>query len=221
MTKKEKVDQEVSTEETSAPENQEQETQEQATEQEATEQTQEEAAQGEEATEKAQGEETQEESLDPTQALNEEIRKLKEENQELKNEMLRQRADLENFKKRKNQEAQERLKFASQGLVLELLPNLDNLERAIDHADSADDEKLKAFVEGMEMVKNQFFEALKKHHVERTHPVGEKFDPTKHEAVGMTQSEEVDNDHVAAVLQPGYSMHDRVIRPAMVQVCKK
>lgn len=143
--------------------------------------------------------------------------------QGLQEQLLRQAAEFENFKKRSLQETTARIKYAATNLVKDLLPGLDNLERALEHAENSGEEnaELKQFIEGVEMVQNQFYEALKKNHVERYAPQGEPFDPNLHEAVGMIPSDEVEPDHVALVMQAGYKLHDRVLRAAMVQVAAK
>jgi len=141
---------------------------------------------------------------------------------EMADKLIRQAAEFENYKKRSQSEVQSRLKYASVDLVKDLLPGLDNLERAIDHATSGEHnvEALDSFVEGVNMAKKQFYDGLTKHNIERIDPLGEKFDPNLHEAVGMIPSEEFENDHVALVMQAGYKQHDRVLRPAMVQVAR-
>lgn len=143
--------------------------------------------------------------------------------QSLQEQLLRQAAEFENFKKRSLQETTARIKYAATNLVKDLLPGLDNLERALEHAENSGEEnaELKQFIEGVEMVQNQFYEALRKNHVERYFPQGEPFDPNLHEAVGMVPTEEVEPDHVANVMQAGYKLHDRVLRAAMVQVAAK
>jgi molecular chaperone GrpE len=73
----------------------------------------------------------------------------------------------------------------------------------------------------VDMVLQQFYEAFAKHHIERIFPRGEPFDPNRHEAVSVIETDAVEPDHIAAVFQAGYILHDRVIRPAMVQVAKK
>ncbi len=131
-------------------------------------------------------------------------------------------AEFENFKRRSTQEMQSRFKFASQSLSLSIISGLDNLERAIDQAkEDSDNEQLQEFVAGIEMAKQQFYEAFEKNNIERIYPKGELFDPNKHEAMGVVETDAVQPDHVAEVFQAGYLLHDRVIRPAMVQVSKK
>ncbi len=134
---------------------------------------------------------------------------------------MRLAAEFENYKKRTTQEMQSRIKFASQPLALNIITALDNLERALVQANEEENEQLKEFVRGVEMVQQQLFEALKQNNIERVDPKGEPFDPNKHEAMGVIETDEIEPDHIAEVFQAGYFLHDRVIRPAMVQVAKK
>lgn len=141
---------------------------------------------------------------------------------EKEDKYVRLLAEFENFKRRSTQEMQSRFKFASQSLSLSIITGLDNLERAIDQAKGdSDNEQLQEFVTGVEMVKQQFHDAFEKNNIERIFPKGEVFDPNKHEAMGVIETDEIQPDHVAEVFQAGYLLHDRVIRPAMVQVAKK
>ena len=114
-----------------------------------------------------------------------------------------------------------RFKFAAQPLTLSILPGLDNLERALDQAKTEESEQMKEFITGIEMVQQQFYDALKQHQIERVYPVNELFDPNKHEAMGVIETDEVEPEHIAQVFQAGYVCHERVIRPAVVQVAKK
>jgi molecular chaperone GrpE len=116
---------------------------------------------------------------------------------------------------------QSRIKFASQPLALNIITGLDNLERALEQAKEEENEQLKEFVRGVEMVQQHLFEALKQNNIERVYPKGEQFDPNKHEAMGVIETDDIEPDHIAEVFQAGYFLHDRVIRPAMVQVAKK
>ncbi|MDX2471402.1 MAG: nucleotide exchange factor GrpE [SAR324 cluster bacterium] len=165
--------------------------------------------------------ESEAEELSDLEVKDKEIERLTAELQVAKDMYVRNHAELENFKRRKTEEAKERLKYASSGMARDLIQGLDNLELALSHANPEEDEQFKNFVQGIEMVKGQLAEALKKNNVERIDPTGEAFDPNRHEAVGMVDKEGVEDGAVAEVLQAGYLLHDRVIRPAMVQVCKK
>ncbi|MBU2512116.1 nucleotide exchange factor GrpE [bacterium] len=141
---------------------------------------------------------------------------------EMGDKYIRLAAEFENFKKRTNQEMQNRFKFANQQLALNIITGLDNLERALIQAsEEEDNSQLQEFVLGIKMVQQQLHDALKQNNIERVYPKGELFDPNKHEAMGVIETEEVEPDHIAEVFQAGYFLHDRVIRPAMVQVAKK
>lgn len=159
-------------------------------------------------------EEEEAEEVDPIVELQEQLKEQEE-------KYMRLLAEFENFKRRSIQENQTRLKFAAQPLATEIIPGLDNLERALAQAKDEENEQLLEFVKGIEMVQQNFYDALKKSKIERVDPKGEPFDPNHHEAVGIVQTDEVQPDHVAQVFQAGYTLHDRVIRPAMVQVAKK
>jgi len=186
-------------------------------EQEATPEVEEETAQEEEE------EQTPEVEVpkDPLELKDEEIARLQGELQEAKDQYVRNLAEMENFKRRKNEESKDRLKYASSGLAREVIQGLDHLELALGHANAGEDDAFKNFLQGIEMVMNQLYDAFEKQDIKRIYPLGEKFDPTLHEAVAMVESDEVESDHVAMVMQAGYLLHDRVIRPARVQVCKK
>ena len=140
---------------------------------------------------------------------------------EMKDKYVRLVAEFENFKRRNTQEMQNRFKFANQALVSDLLNGMDSLERAIEQAQEEENESLKEFVTGIEMAKQLFYDALAKNGIERIVPKGELFDPNKHEAMGVIDTDEIEPDHIAEVFQAGYILHERVIRPAMVQVVKK
>lgn len=148
--------------------------------------------------------------------------KLGKKYQELHERYLRLQAELENFKRRSKTEMQAMLRYAQQPLALSFMTGLDNLERAMQHAyETIDNQEEDSFLKGIEMVHNQFLEALSKNQITRIEAKGELFDPSKHEAMGMIETDEVEPNHIIAVFQAGYMLHDRVIRPAMVQVAKK
>jgi molecular chaperone GrpE len=149
------------------------------------------------------------------------IESLKKEVAEKEDKFLRLQAELENFKRRNAQEMKTRFKFAGQALALSILPGLDNLERALEQAKDEESEQMKEFITGIEMVRQQFYEAFKQHHIERVFPLNEPFNPNVHEAMGVIETDEVEPDHISQVFQAGYMYHDRVIRPAVVQVAKK
>jgi molecular chaperone GrpE len=135
---------------------------------------------------------------------------------ELEDRLLRMAAEFENYKKRRARELQELLRFRSEPLVRDILPVLDALERAIRSSEGTRD--YQAFHDGVELILQQMRDVLARHAVERDHPEGEPFDPHRHEAVAMVPSEGVAPDHVIEVVEPGYHLHERVVRPARVVV---
>ena len=131
---------------------------------------------------------------------------------------VRQVAELENFRKRANRERDEAIRFANEALVKDLLPVVDNLERAVAHA--KDGGNGKPLVEGVEMVLRGFFDTLAKHGVVPIAAVGQRFDPEKHEAMAQIESGTYEPDTVVEEYHKGYLLRDRLLRPALVSVAK-
>lgn len=142
-----------------------------------------------------------------------EVEDLRRALEERDGQYLRLAADFENFRRRTAQEAVDRSRYASETAAVALLPVLDNLQRAIQHAPEGD-----PMVDGVRMVARQFEDALRTLGVTAIEAEGAPFDPALHEAIGGEESPEVSEDTVVAVLQPGYRLHDRVLRPALVRV---
>lgn len=130
---------------------------------------------------------------------------------------LRSQADLENYRKRVQREKQEMARFANEGLLRELLPVIDNLQRAVDHAREQQNDA-GALIEGVEMTLGQFASTLEKFGVTPVEAAGKPFDPALHEAMGQMVSEDMPPNHVVQELQKGYRLHDRLLRPALVMV---
>ena len=152
-------------------------------------------------------------------ALEEEVAKAVKEKEEVSDRLLRAAADLENFRRRAEREKEELRKYGSDKVVSELLPAVDNMERALQHADERQEDS--SLVEGIQMVYRQLLSALKKHGVEGFESRGEPFDPTRHEAIQQVESTEVDTGTVVEQYQKGYFLHDRLLRPALVSVAKR
>jgi molecular chaperone GrpE len=131
---------------------------------------------------------------------------------------LRERAELENFKRRMQREKSEALRFANEPLVRDLLPVVDNLERATVHAQGGGNGQ--PLIEGVRLVLRAFVEVLEKYGVTRVRASGEPFDPTQHEAVAQVESEELPPNTVVEEHTPGYSLYGRLLRAAMVSVSK-
>jgi molecular chaperone GrpE len=167
----------------------------------------------EEVTEETSAEDTVEETLTEEQQKIQELEaKLDEANQR----NLRLQADYDNFRRRTREEQAASLKYKSQSLLEQLLPALDNFERAL--KTEATNDQTKTLIQGMEMVHRQLVDALKQEGLTEVPTVGEKFDPNLHQAVMQVEDPEHDANTVIEELQKGYMLKDRVIRPAMVKV---
>lgn len=132
---------------------------------------------------------------------------------------LRAQAEMQNVRRRAERDVENAHKFALEKMTGELLTVVDNLERALQAAD-ATDESSKALREGVEMTLDGFVKTLAKFKIEQIDPEGEPFDPQLHQAMSMIENAEVEPNTVVAVLQKGYSLHGRLVRPAMVMVSK-
>lgn len=132
---------------------------------------------------------------------------------------VRERADLENVKRRAAKERADAVRFGTEGLIRDLLPIVDNLARAVEHAKGTGDAK--ALVDGVALVQKGFVDALERHGIVRVDaPRGTRFDPNLHEAVAHVETADLEPGGVIEQLQPGYRLHDRLLRPALVTVAK-
>lgn len=159
---------------------------------------------------------------------NKEIKKLKEQNELLKKECSEQlekiklaQAELINYRKRKDEEISLYKKYCNQDIITELIPIIDNFERAISLDDNNLTDELSKFLAGFKMMYASLMEVLKKYGVSEISRQGEVFDPKLEEALMTDNLEEYDEDVVTEVLLKGYKLIDRVIRPASVKINKK
>ena len=148
--------------------------------------------------------------------LQEKIEKLEEEVKASEDKYLRLYAEFENFKRRKNQEIETNNIYKSQKVITEILPSLDNLERAL-QVDS-DNEEVKALRKGVEMVYEGILNALKTEGIEVVETENVQFDPNIHHAVMQGEESDKESGVILDTFQKGYKLKDRVIRPAMVKV---
>ncbi len=167
---------------------------------------------------------TGEESVDPidevdVDAIQLELAQVQDQIAALKDQELRTKAEMQNVRRRAEKDVEKAHKFALEKFVNELLPVVDSLERAIE-ASSSDADAVVALREGVEMTLNMFVTGLGKFQVEQHDPVGEPFSPEQHQAMSMVPNPDVPANHVMAVMQKGYSLNGRLIRPAMVIVSK-
>jgi molecular chaperone GrpE len=124
-------------------------------------------------------------------------------------------ADFDNYKRRTRQELADRTQYANEELLRKLLPILDNLRRALDHAPEGIDRN---WYEGIKLVARQFEDTLRAQGLSTIPAVGEKFDPSQHEAIASEETDEHEEGTVVEEMQPGYRLHERVLRPTLVKV---
>jgi molecular chaperone GrpE len=137
---------------------------------------------------------------------------------QLKDQMIRDQAETQNIRKRVQRDVENARKFALEKFVGELLPILDNLDRAIDAAGDA--EEVRPVKEGLELTRKSFLQALEKFNVKQINPVGEPFDANFHQAMTMVPNPDMEPNSVMDCMQKGYTLNDRLVRPAMVVVSK-
>lgn len=153
--------------------------------------------------------------------LLDQIKQLQSDNQALVDKVKLTQAELVNYRKRKDEETANMLKFANQDLITELINVVDNFERAIKLDDNDLTDELSKFLDGFKMMYANLMEILKKFGVEEINRVGEVFDPSQEQALMTDSIEEMDDDVVTEVLLKGYKLNGRVIRPASVKVNSK
>ena len=150
--------------------------------------------------------------------LEKEIEELKKKNEELINKVLYSQAEFANYKKRKELETSNMLKYSNSEIVLELLPIVDNFERAIKLDDSNLDDSLSKFLDGFKMIYSHLVELLKKFEVTEIDCLNKEFDPNIAQALMTVKAEGVKPGVVVEILQKGYMLKDKMIRPALVKV---
>jgi molecular chaperone GrpE len=153
-------------------------------------------------------------------SLEEKVVRLAEEAAGARDTALRAQADAQNVQRRAEQDVERARKFALEQFAKELLAVVDNMERALEATDGLDDDVVKPITEGVELTLKSFLAALKKFNVEAVDPQGEPFDPNLHQAMSMVENNDVEPNSVIAVMQKGYTLNGRLLRPAMVMVSK-
>ncbi len=152
------------------------------------------------------------------ESKDEDVEELKEQIAKLKEENLREHADFENMKKRVEKEKYQAISYAHESFARDLLPIIDALENALKgEAQEQSEEVLKQYKEGIELTLEQFSKCFEKHGIKAVSEEGE-FDPNIHEAIMKADSKEVESGHIVQTLQKGYTIKDRVLRPAMVSI---
>lgn len=155
------------------------------------------------------------EEIDEVSMLKNQVSDLNEQVNKWKTDYYKVFADMENSKRRLKTEHDNALKFMMQDFASDLLPVVDNLQRALNQEAS---DEIKAFLKGFDMITTQLLDVLKKHGVEEIEALGKEFDPNFHQAVMMTNVEGVASNMITEELQKGYKLKDRVIRASLVKV---
>jgi molecular chaperone GrpE len=154
----------------------------------------------------------------PTEDLTDLYKEAKDASEKNYDLYLRSQAEIENIRKRSKREKEEWVKYANETLIKNILPSLDNLEKALEHVDN--EHAIRALREGVELTLKGLKDALSKSGLVEIHALGEPFDPCYHEAVSQIQNDQVKPGTVVEELQKGYLLNDRLIRPAVVVVSK-
>ncbi|MEM8501340.1 MAG: nucleotide exchange factor GrpE [Pseudomonadota bacterium] len=157
--------------------------------------------------------------LDPMAVLQAEIESLNQQLEDAKDQALRAAAEAQNVRRRAEKDVESAHKFGMEKFCRELLAVVDNLERAQDQVNT-EDESLKPLLEGIDLTQKSFIDVLAKFSLERLDPVGEPFDPQLHQAMTMIENPDMEANTVMDVMQKGYTLHGRLLRPAMVVVSK-
>lgn len=173
----------------------------------------------EEQNKNAENQEAEKSAEETSDNCDDKVKKLEAELEEWKNSYTRKLAEFQNFTKRKENEVAEMRKYASEGIIVKLLDNIDNLERAVDA--SKESQNFDSLIEGVNMILNNLKNLLTEEGVEEIEAAGKEYDPYEHKAMITENKEELDDNVVVRVFQKGYKMKGKVVRPAMVTVNKK
>ncbi len=159
------------------------------------------------------------EEVSQEEILGAKVQELEAANAELKDQMLRRQAEIDNFRKRLIRDKEEAIQFANENLMRDLLTFLDNMDRAIAACKQGGD--VKSLIDGLEMTQSQLMTTLDRNWgLKAIESVGQEFDPSLHEACMMAIDENLEKETVLEEFQKGYTLHDRVIRPSKVKIGK-
>ncbi|MFW2373230.1 MAG: nucleotide exchange factor GrpE [Gammaproteobacteria bacterium] len=153
------------------------------------------------------------------EALKEKLEQAEQKAADNWDQLLRTRAEMDNLRRRNQKDLENAHKFALEKFVTELLPVLDSLELGLGAA-TQDNVSVESLQEGTQLTINMLKQVFEKFNVQEVHPEGEKFNPDHHQAMSMQENAEVDANTVLAVMQKGYLLNERLVRPAMVMVSK-
>ncbi|VVS93732.1 nucleotide exchange factor GrpE [Desulfoluna spongiiphila] len=168
----------------------------------------------------AEAEEAEEVAKSPEELMEEKIKAAETKAAENYDRLLRSTAEFDNYKKRSAREFQESKKYANEAFIKQLLPVIDNLERAVESIGDEGDDSGQGVIEGVKMTLSEIFKVFDKFHLKPLESEGKPFDPNFHQAVIQEETNAVPENTVVKEMQKGYLLHDRLIRPAMVVVSK-
>lgn len=160
---------------------------------------------------------------DPGAKLGADLDTLLAENAEMRDRLLRTMADMENLRRRTEREKADTARYAISNFARDVLTVGDNLKRTVDHVPAeaaAQDPALKSFLEGVELTERELLNVLERHGVTRIEPLGQRFDPNCHQAMYEVPNADVPDGTVVDVMQAGYVIGDRCLRPALVAIAK-
>ena len=160
------------------------------------------------------------EDKDPIEVLKEELLAARQAEAEARQDMLRMQADMENLRKRLAREHEKARKRTLERFMNDLLPVRDSLERGLDAAEDPA-ATVEALKEGKQLIMKMLIKVMNDHGLQTIDPIGEAFDPEKHEAMAMVPSDQHEENTIIDVMEKGYQLHDRLIRPAKVVVSRK
>ncbi len=153
------------------------------------------------------------------ESVEDQLVKAQETIQDYWDQMMRLRAEIENNRKRAERDVENAHKYALRSFIENLLPIVDSMEMG-QSAAAADNATLESIREGSEMTMKMFLQVLEKQGLEQIDPLGEQFDPERHQAISMIEAEDAQSNTVIEVMQKGFALNDRLVRPAMVVVAK-
>jgi molecular chaperone GrpE len=152
-------------------------------------------------------------------SLEQEVEELQAKVKEYWDQIMLLQADMDNYRKRAARDVENAHKYGLKGFIEELLPVVDSMEMGLNAATS-ENATLESIREGSELTMQMFIQVLEKQGLNQIDPLGEKFDPEQHQAIGMVDDDTVESNTVVNVMQKGFALNDRLVRPAMVMVAK-
>ena len=153
------------------------------------------------------------------ESIEQQLEKTQETVKDYWDQNMRLKAEMENYRKRAARDVENAHKFALKNFSEALLPILDSMEMG-QQAAEAENASLESIVEGTKLTTTMFVQVLEKYGLKQLNPIGEKFDPEQHQAISMIDDDNVESNHIISVMQKGFSLNERLVRPAMVIVAK-